>query len=236
MSRDFFRNRSSLRSIPQMPAVTPVFSLTKNLTFDVATDLTSNFTQVMPNGTQTVTGGVVQFRNSTYDKENSITSNWAMNKILVFYMRINWWASGSASSYWCPGFNVQVLNSSNAIVTSFYIGVCFNYTYNEAQWDYWNNGYIYWKLGTDAVNQALAISHRLCSVPSTSAQHTYELIDVGGGYIQFKLDGVVQGANMYLGDPTYKLGSAFYIHPLGGWYNNSIYADIDTLNFTYINN
>jgi len=234
MSRDFFRNRGSLGSIPQMPAVTPVFNFTKNLEFDSATDLTSNFNQVIQAGTQTVTGSNVEFRNSTYDKENSIASKFTINKIISLLMRINWWASGSASSYWCPGFSVKVLDANNTLVTDFYLSITFNYTYNESAWNYWNNQQIYWRLGTDPNTQAAAIAKRLGPVPSSNAYHTYELVDMGGGYIQFKLDGVNFGSQMYLGNATYKLGGPFYMHALGGWWNNSIYCNLDKFYLTYL--
>lgn len=231
MSRDYFRNRQSLGSIKQMPVVVPVFSITKNLLFDVSTDLTSNFTQRRgSNATQTVTGGVVQFRNGTYDQENGITSNFSVGRLLSLYLRHNWWRGGSASqeSY---NFKVQVLNAAGAVVTTLALIGSYSHTYKDRSPEYYNPGYLFWRFATDANSNT---SKRLCAFPSQGAHHTYELIDLTGGYYQFKLDGVAQGSNIYLGDPTYKLGGVFTFDPLGGWFNSNIYDDLDTFTAIYL--
>lgn len=212
-----------------MPAVTPVFNFTKNLTFDNSTDLTNNFTQVIQAGSQNVTGGVVQFRNSTYDKSNHIITNFTVNKIISFLIRHNWWRGGSASqeSY---NLDCNVLDSNNNIITTFLLSGSYTHSYNDGSPQYYNAGYMFWKLGTDANNTT---SKRLCSFPS-QAVHSHELIDMGGGYIQYKLDGVNQGSPFYLGNANYKLGGPITFAPLGGWYNNNIYDDLDTFNLTYL--
>lgn len=229
MSHDFFRNRRALGSVPQLPAIAGFLS--KLLTFDVATDLTANFTQTRGTGaSQTVTGGVVQFRNANYDQGNYITTNFTITKLLNFFVRHSWWRGGSASqeSY---NISMNVLNASNAVVTTFELNASYTHSYNDGSSQYYNAGYVYWRLGTDPASNT---AKRLCGIPSTGVQHKHELVDVGGGYIQYKLDDVSQGAPFYLGNADYKLGGAINFSPLGGWYNNSIYDDLDTFSINYV--
>lgn len=236
MSHDFFRNRSGMGSIPQLSPVVPTFFLTKNLTFASSAELTDNFTQALGTGaSQNVASSLLQFRNANYDQNNGITAKWTMTKMLSFKTRALWYCYGSSASYNYPTLlTVDVLNASNVKITTFRIIVGFNYTYYSSNWEYWNSGYTSWQLGTDPMNQSIAIAKRLATAPSQNAFHDYEVVDVGGGYVQYKLDGVNTGAPMYLGDPTYKLGGVYSFSPLGGWYNNQMNCDVDSLIFTYL--
>lgn len=226
--RDLYRNRIALGSIPQLSTVAPVFYLTKNLTFDVSTDLTSNFTQFIPNGSQGVSGGLVQFRNNVYDVDNHIENKFTVTKMLSMYIKHNWWRGGNASQ---ESYNLswEILNGAGAVVDRFDLSGSYSHSYNDGSPQYWNAGYLFWRFKNDAYN---ITSKRLAGCPSGS--HSYEIIDVGGGYIQVKVDGANVGSQIYLGASDYKLGGKFTFSPLGGWYNNSIYCDLDTFNLTYL--
>lgn len=233
MSRDFYRNRCKLGSIQQFPSIPS--TLQKLLSFDSLSDVTDNFDQLRgSNASQSISNGVLQFRNGTNDYENAIRTKFTINKIVSLYMRIYWQTGGSSVNYCPQHFDLKVLDASNTVVTTFRLEIDFAYNYSESAWYYWNRGYVYWQLGTDAITQSAAEAKRLTTAPSRSAYHTYEFVDIGGGYIDFKIDGTKVGSSMYLGNATYKLGGPLYFHALNGWYNASIICDIDTFNLTYL--
>lgn len=233
MSRDFFRNRCKLGSIPQFPSVPG--ALQKLIDFNSSAELTDNFTQFLGSGaTQTIASGILQFRNSSYDKDNHIESKFTLKFLDKFeaYENLNAWSS--ASSYHAPSFNFKIVDASGAVVTGISIQLCFSWTYSPDGWPYYNSGYISYRLDTDANNSTVATSRRLTACPSRNAYHKYELINNNDGTYTFKLDGVAAGT-INLGNSAYRLGNWFGHWPLSGWYNNSMSGDLDYIYFTYRN-
>lgn len=234
MSHDFYHNRIALGSIPQLDVEVPIFELTKNLHFTATTDLTDNFTQFLGSGaTQTVTSSVVQFRNSSYDKDNHIESKFLMKFLNEVEFYFNHWASNT-SYWWSPNFGVDIVDANGTVVANISINNCISYTYSESAWVYWNSGYLYWQLSTDANTQAVAVSRRLITAVG-SGYHTWKLVDNKNGTVNIYVDGSIVGTNLSLGNSSYRLGYRYWLSPLGGWYNNAKYGDLDYCNFKYNN-
>lgn len=233
MSRDFYRNRSALGSIPQMPSIARIpGALTKLIEFNSAVDLTDNFNSTLGSGaTQAVTGGVLQFRNSQYDKQNEITQKFTVKFFDEVELRLS--HTASSTDYWYPNvLTLDVVDASGTKIKEFRITNDIRHTYNQPHWIYYNSGYVYWMFDTDNMGDSnAAYAKRLVS--ASSGYHTWKVVDNKNGTVNVYRDGTIIGTNLSLGNATYRLGKKFVCSPLDGWNNNQKYGDLDWISFKY---
>lgn len=227
----FYRHNLALGNIPQNPPSAPS-AFTKELNFDASTDLTDNFSQHLGSGaSQSVSGGVLSFTNSTWDQDNHIESKYTIKDVKTLRFDACFWAWASATNYHMPFIYPDIVNGSGTRVDNLEIRFCFSYEYSPDTYMYNLRGNIGWRLA----NQGNVPFTVLGACPARAQNNfsSYELISLENGTYQFKLNGSNLGSPINLGNAAYRLGK-MRLDPISGWYNNQMGSYLTYYKMTYL--
>jgi prepilin-type N-terminal cleavage/methylation domain-containing protein len=211
----------------------------KNLVFNAASELTTNFDQYTgTGGRQAVNSGRIEFTNVTYDEGNGVRANFLLNrKITYIKLTASFWAWSIAADFHHPMISIPVVDQSGEEVDNIVILIdyMFNYSnppvYPDTEYRYNLSGYIGWRL-----NSAGLVDYTVLGAVPDRVQgnyHTYEIIDLDDGTYQFKLDSSNYGSPIDLGDSKYRLGNYIRLNPTESWYNNYIAAYVSDFQVKY---
>lgn len=185
----------------------------KNLTFDVSTDLTDNFTLLTSDTTQTVSGGIVTFAVQKQDAAAHIVTKVPLGHLGTFTMRAAFW-TGYGSWYWpVLSFDIMLGEVKNSTLQIFPWCVPGNQTIPS------NSSY---QVGSEAIVNIFPVPTR-----GSGVYHTYTLADNGDGTYSIQLDGGT-AYTINLGATALYLGGICTLNPLAGWYNLQLGCQLDS--------